>query len=484
MVITGRTKLKDALETYPQLKEVLLQLSPKFKRLEQSRFLNTVAQQASFSDVARMGGLSLCSVLHAVNRAIGQEEALMESFPDCIKETAPVSFPHHARSFQRVIPFDIRERSDYFLPDLTRQIEQLHSGEAVKLLSDFEPTPFQNMLDEMGYEYFTEWTESELFETYIYPREAEGTTAPRADGKIPLVLQSATPIAYPVLLRLLESEAIQAQFEIVESKVWRETEKHLAWIVNGKADISFSAVMSSAKLYRKGIDIRMPVILVWDNFKILTRGYEARRFEDLRGHKIHTPLYKNAPPAIVTRYMMRKFQCNPDEFEFVFGSPFGRPDEIKDCFVAGECDTVILREPEASFALYEAGPEAHTSIDYGALWAKLHPGSGKLPNAGLLFKGEFVDAHPEAARLFIAETRKALAWVQAHPQEAAERSAAAMGKPAPEVESFIRRATLDFEMAAKVKPELETYLTVVGGAKVSPAAIQKSMPMFDWEIAP
>ena len=48
-----------------------------------------------------------------------------------------------------------------------------------------------------------------------------------------------------------------------------------------------------------------------------------------------------------------------------------------------------------------------------------------------------------------------------------------------EIEFFIRRATLHFEMAANVKTELETYLTVVGGSKVKPAAIQKSLAMFD-----
>ncbi len=479
MVITGQTNLKEALDTYPQLTEVLISLSPKFKKLRQTHFLETVSRWATVGDVARMGDLSLCQVLHVLNQAIGQEDALVEAFPDCIKESLETKAATRARKFSRVILFDTREREDYFLPELIRQIEQLRPGEALELVSDFEPLPFRNMVETMAYDYFVVAPAPGIFETYVFPRPDEKPRPRAASEKIPLVLQSATPIAYPVLLRLLDSEAIQAQFEIVESKVWRETEKHLAWIVNGKADISFSAVMSSAKLFRKGVDIRMPVILVWDNFKILTRGYEARRFEDLRGHKIHTPLFKNAPPAIVTRYMMQRFGSNPDEFEFVFGDPFGRPDEIKECFVAGDCDTVILREPEASFALYEAGSEAHISIDYGALWSELHPGSGKLPNAGLLFKGSYVDAHPEAANLFITETRKALAWVQAHPQEAAVRSAEAMGKPAEEIEFFIRRATLHFEMAANVKTELETYLTVVGGSKVKPAAIQKSLAMFD-----
>jgi len=78
-------------------------------------------------------------------------------------------------------------------------------------------------------------------------------------------------------------------------------------------------------------------------------------------------------------------------FEFAFGNPFGRPEEIKRLFVKGEIDTALLREPEASFALYEAGDEAYVSIAYKDVWEKLYPGKGNLPNAGVLFKGEILE---------------------------------------------------------------------------------------------
>lgn len=339
----------------------------------------------------------------------------------------------------------------------------------------------------MGYSYYTLEKSPELFETYIFV-SAEMEDKKQAippSGKVPVVIQSATPVTFPIILRMLESERIKENFEIEELKVWRETEKHLGWIVNDKADISFSALMSTAKLFNKGKDIKMPAMVVWDNFKILTRGYIAKTFADLKGHKIHAPLFKSAPPAAVTKYLMKQQGHDPEEFEFVFGNPFGRPEQIKDCFVAGECDTVILREPEASFALFEAGDDAHTSIDYGELWQSIHPGSGKLPNAGLLFKGEFVRKHPDLAALFMEELKKAIRWVTENPREAADLSAAEMHTPAAEIAFFLSRATLVYRRSADVFSELQTYLQVLKSEDVIKIKDTQSLKeLFDWGNEP
>jgi len=98
----------------------------------------------------------------------------------------------------------------------------------------------------------------------------------------------------------------------------------------------------------------MKSINVWDNFYLLTRGYQAENFADLNGHIIHVPLAKGTPPFGVTKYLMKKLGYDPEEFDFAFGQPFGRPEDLKAKFVRGKIDTVLLREPEASFALKAA----------------------------------------------------------------------------------------------------------------------------------
>lgn len=486
MVILGKTKVQDALKVYPRLKPILVQMSPAFNKLNNPLFFKTVARWATFNDVAKMGKIAICQILHTLNKEIGTEAELLHQFPNCIDEIT-LAHEHHTDSspeqFHTIIPFDTRTREDYFLPDLVEQIKKLKKGEALKNISTFDPVPLKKMIESMGYSFFTKEIQAELYETYIFSKGAqpEPKNTLSKDGKIPVVIQSATPVTYPIILRLLESEAIRQTFEINELKVWKETEKHLGWIVNDKADISFSALMSSAKMFNKGKDIRMPAMVVWDNFKVLTRGYKAHSFADLKGHKIYTPLFKNAPPAAVTHYLMKKTGYNPDDFEFVFGEPFGRPEEMKACFVSGNCDTVILREPEASFALYEAGDNAHASIDFGALWSELHPGSGNLPNAGLLFSGSFVKKYPQQANLFMEELKLATEWVQENPDRAGEHSAKAMGVSADEVSFFLNRAALEYKKSSDVQNELQLYLEVLKEEDVLKTEnIRRIFGLFKW----
>lgn len=81
--------------------------------------------------------------------------------------------------------------------------------------------------------------------------------------------QSATPVVYPLILKILQSERLKQLIEIEELKIWEETEKHLGWITSGKADISFSAIVASSKLYTQGQDIKLLSVEVWDNFTYL-----------------------------------------------------------------------------------------------------------------------------------------------------------------------------------------------------------------------
>ncbi|MDP8200956.1 MAG: hypothetical protein P9M11_02320 [Candidatus Tenebribacter burtonii] len=173
-----------------------------------------------------------------------------------------------------------------------------------------------------------------------------------------------------------------------------------------EADITFSTVAAAAKLYLSGVDIKMYSINIWDNFHLFTRGYETKSFADLKGHKIHVPLFKQASPMVMTKHLIEANGYNINDFEFNFGNPFGRPEEIKNDFIAGENDTVLLREPEASYAMYNV-KNAYESISYSQLWKEDGNKIGNIPNAGLIFKGEFLREHPDVAKVFVEELEKA-----------------------------------------------------------------------------
>jgi len=230
--------------------------------------------------------------------------------------------------------------------------------------------------------------------------------------------------------------------------------KHLGWIVNGKADISFSALITSSKL--KDLDVRFKALVVWDNFVILTR-YKASGLEDVKGKTIYTPLFEEAPPTKITKYLIKAKGLNPDDYNFVYGEPFGRPEEIYTAFVQGLADTVILREPEASYALkimQDRGEEV-SILSFNDIWNEVNPGFGSFPNAGVVIKGEIVRENPELTKLFLDELQKAIVWVNDNKKDAALLSYDMMRQPVDRVEMFLNRVNFDYvsgdELVAKVK---------------------------------
>ncbi len=557
MVILAKTKIADAIKEYPQLKEFLISLSPKFEKLKNPMIFKLVSKWATFHDASRISGLSICELLHSVNRFIGTEEELIKSSPECIKrireelkkeEKKEEPLPIWIRNTKRIIQIDVTHRDDFFFPEVYSAIKKLNENEVLLIINSFYPSPLISILSEEGYDYFLKKDENqEIFELYIKGNKKEilsdwhkikenfdvldvrgwredpfttiikkANETPEGDGfkiiqyfypeplinmikplgfdvlvekknplehhvyfyristpkrrkriagdKIPIVIQSATPIVYPIVMRLLQSKELMDKIKIEELKIWDKTEKHLGWIMSGKADISFSAVAAVSKIYQKGLDIKMKAVVVWDNFFILTRGYKAKSFSELKGKKIYLPLIQSAPPYMVTKYLLNSFGYDEKEFEFVFGEPFGRPSEIKELLVKGEIDTALLREPEASFAIYEGNGDVVESIAYRDLWKKLFPESGNLPNAGILFKGEFLRAEPEVSNLFLEETKKAIKWVNENKDESANIIYDIMGITKEEAKLFLSRATFKFVESSSALSSILNYIDVLNKA--------------------
>ncbi|MCD6115593.1 ferredoxin, partial [bacterium] len=427
--VLSKSNIKATLDKHPQLKQILFDLSPKFRKLQNPAMYNTLARFATFEDAARLSGMSICEILHTLNKAIGTDKKLAASMPECISknqtediltgeeitweesseryiynnDTAPelIQKISHILPEQNIViisvdkpdlvlktaeglnfKYSIEQNKEYRVSIFNPQKEQkldwkdrkeefdvldvrsmmtdpfdiiikkaygIEEDGGFVLVQQFEPFPLINMLNEMGFESITEKKTPNEVRVYFHKKQIQKNKSSEDKDKPSVVIQSATPVAYPVIMRLLQSEKIRSSITIKELKVWEETEKHLGWIVNGKADISFSALITSVKL--KDVDVKLPAMFVWDNFYILTRDHNAKNLKDLSGKKIYTPLFEEAPPAKITNYIIRAKGLNPDDFKLVFGEPFGRPEIIYRDFITGKAETVILREPEASYAI-------------------------------------------------------------------------------------------------------------------------------------
>ena len=558
--ILSTANIKETLDKYPDLKEILVKLSPKFAKLQKPALYNTLARFASFKDAAKLTGVSVCEILHTINEYLGVADELIKDAPECIsantkeqnfegeeisweesneryilnEDTLPeivqkvnelkpqeniviidVEMPHallktveglglkynieKGREYrisifnpkaEKVVHWydrkedfdilDVRHMTTDPFDIIIKKAYETEEDDGFRLIQRFEPIPIINMLSEMGFEHYSEIISEQEVHVFFHKKLIERDADEKDDKKKPdVIIQSATPVAYPVIMRLLQSDKIRKAVNIKELKVWEETEKHLGWIVNGKADISFSALITSSKL--KENDVKVPALFVWDNFSILTRGYKAEKLEDLIGHDIETPLFAEAPPAKITKYVIEAKGLNYDDFSFKYGEPFGRPEEIFMNFVRGDSDTVILREPEASYAIktMEKMGEPVSVISYNKIWNEINDGFGSFPNAGIVFKGEFVRNHPEITQVVLDELKEAIKWVNENKTDSANLSFDMMRQPPENVELFLNRVNFTYVDGDELVEKVKDYFQILIDQGILETEIdQKLLDMF------
>lgn len=174
--ITPQTKVGDLLRNYPHLEETLIGLSPEFQRLKNPALRATVAKVATLAQVARIGGLDVAGVIHALRRAAGGDESLLvdamageSGGPDGAVEKAPSWFDRDRVS----ATFDARpaiEEGRHPLPDVVRAAEALGPGGILELITPFDPAPLVGVLDGKGFDAWGERRGPQEVRTYFRRR--------------------------------------------------------------------------------------------------------------------------------------------------------------------------------------------------------------------------------------------------------------------------------------------------------------------------
>ncbi len=457
----------DVIKKEPLIKERLLSFSRDFEKLKDPWVFDLVAKTTTLKNLAEHSNVDAAKLIEFLITGNGKENGGTEGekkVPNWVLNS----------EFEEI---DARKLSGFFLKDILNKEAKLENGKGLKVIQNFHAAPLISLLESKGYKSYTEKIAEDLFNFYFIKESQTGINkefSVSTNGKPKMVVQSATPVVYPILLKLLQSENVRKKVEITEYKVWEETEKHLGWIVNGKADLSFSAILAMSNLANNKDIVALSAITVWDNFYLLTNGFQAGSWEELRNKIIHMPLFFNAPPAKVTKYLMKKKGFNPDDFNFEFGKPFGRPEIIYKELVEGKIDAALLREPEVSYALVN-NPAISVSFSYNELWQKIHPSSKGLPNAGVVFKREWMENYPEEAALLLEEIRSATEWVKENPIDAAKLSYEEMGHSFEEVYKFLTRVHYEHVPSKDAEEEIVKYLSVIDGEEKAKLAVSKML---------
>ncbi|MGM0409882.1 MAG: ABC transporter substrate-binding protein [Bacillota bacterium] len=286
-----------------------------------------------------------------------------------------------------------------------------------------------------------------------------------SDNKIRISV-SNSPSSIPVFY-LLENSDLNLEVEIHKNR-----NIVISNLMENEIDMALLATNEAAKLYNKDVDLKIANVHTWGVFYLATTNDKITSLSDLKGKNIALP-DKGGPMDIVFNYIAKKNDINVEKDLKIRR---GKVREIAQLMSNDMVETAVLREPLLSQVMIK-NEKAKVMLDLQKEWKK--ETSMELPQSSLVINGEFInEKNHELIKEFNEEYKKAIAWVNNNPKEAAELAEKHMGTKKKVNELSNPRLNLSFKKANEAKEEITNYFEIL--SRENPKAIGGEMPDEDF----
>ena len=163
--ITLQTTIAELLNEYEGMKDILININPKFKKLNNPILRRTLAKVATVKQAAFVGGMEPQELLNALRKAVGQSE--IKTIKEEVKEPS-LEKPSWYEEPKIIFDANILLAEDKNpLAEVVNGLKKLKTGDIVELQADFWPEPLIEELEKKGYLVHCQKVNEKLFKTYI-----------------------------------------------------------------------------------------------------------------------------------------------------------------------------------------------------------------------------------------------------------------------------------------------------------------------------
>ena len=164
--ITLDTKIADLLNNYEGMKEILIEINPKFEKLNNPILRRTIAKVAGVKQAAIVGGMDPSELVNRLREAVGQtaldveskeNNIVIEESPQWIEKEPSVTLDAN----------EMLDNNKNPLAELHMALRNVSEGEVVLVRSDFRPEPLIEEYEKKGYSTYCQELTTEMFMTYI-----------------------------------------------------------------------------------------------------------------------------------------------------------------------------------------------------------------------------------------------------------------------------------------------------------------------------
>jgi len=254
----------------------------------------------------------------------------------------------------------------------------------------------------------------------------------------------------------------------VELIIYKNVEEATTRIVKGEADFTVLPVNVAAKLYNKGLPIKLANVSTWGILYLVTVDSELKEWSELAGKDLYVGA-KGSSPDVLTQYLLSKNGVQADEVNLTYlESP-----EIAKMMINGLVKYAVLPEPLVTQVLLN-NKQARVVRDFYADWQTAAGNSAKLPQAGMVVNNDFAQAHPQTVRDFQQAYDRQLAATVANPASVAPLVEKQLNIKAPVFIQSMSRTRLEFVAAGSAQADVHTYLKAL--LDLSPDMVGGKLP--------
>ncbi len=278
------------------------------------------------------------------------------------------------------------------------------------------------------------------------------------------------PLAYIVDRGLLNDVAKK-----VDLIIWKNPDQLRSLIIGKQVDITATPSQMAAKLYNKGIKLKLLNISVWGDYWIVSNNPDVKNIEDLKGQEIAMPGRGGTPNTVFTLLVKKLNLDIKKDFSIKFMPNFiATLQEVS----SGRVDYAFLSEPHASLALMKTKGtknQLYKSVDISKEWGKLYDTSPRISRAGMSALPGILKSRPDVVEKFQVAYEKAVDWCNKNPEEAGKLAEKYIpGFKAEAVTMSLKTGTVEFVNAVDAKKDIEMFYNAL--LKSNPKKIGGKLP--------
>ena len=153
LLITPKTRVGELLDSYPELEQVLMELSPAFKKLKNPVLRKTVAKVATLQQAASLGNIPVTEVINTLRSEVGQQLFEGELSGDDINYEKPGWFdPGKVSVTFNASP--LIDSGQNPMQEVFDHLELTNAGEIFLLTTPFVPAPIIELISKRGYVHY------------------------------------------------------------------------------------------------------------------------------------------------------------------------------------------------------------------------------------------------------------------------------------------------------------------------------------------